>query len=909
MAVNTSQTSAEMGGRRLAIGANVTLSILIAVALVAAINWIASLRYVRKDMATIGNYGISERTRRILSGASEAKATTQPAEKVTNDNIHISVVYAPNSKDEKQQEYIDRLLEYCDELRASSNKVVVKHIATAREREELAAEINKTFGGEADQHRKALESFEGLRTQLMAALQQISTQSDALLQAESWLSDFPLFTQINLKLREMQKQLDEAAEEIKNQTGEAGIAKYGEATTRAKTAVETIKQTLEVIGKLTGELTKLADEVTKPDSPNIKMLREVAASAKSEIDSLRQTVGNENDPPPADVKGALKAYADRGVQLGATLDSLVQRVDDFAKQFPIVRQHASWTTRVQSGPLMMQLEVADVLDDMGRSLGETRLQLLGIIDTGDAEKLSQALKSTRQNTTRMEKNAAVCERLLTELADRLSNLDEGSKALLEASRDNGLFKNEVQTVAQVETTLKDLPELKMGSVVDKLNEDNSLVIKYGDKIRVVDFGTVWPVRENMAGGESDKEEEVRTFNGDSAISSAILSLTAAEPFAAVTIVSFEPEAPQQRSPFMPPPPQSSVPAADLTEAKSRLEAANFKVYDWNLATTKERPEIQSGLKDILILLPPAPPAPPNPFAGQQPESPMFGDEQRTVIRGLIDNGARALFVGAWEVVPGGFMANRFTTPPYGYEPVLADWGLRLDNATRIVAVEPDVRTPNGFYVNVRKFGYMPLTDFTEHPVGKPMEGTRFLVENCARIEKLADAPTGVKTEVVATVAKKEDYIGASIDEIIQIINRINDRGSDGLIQLDHPPMRDRFDVMMTATREGADQKAATSIAVMAFGQSIGDHFVKRPILADAERARFAPEPKESLDLLVNSIYWLNDTEGYIGRGPSPVPRVRSLSDNERRFTRAFVWLGWPAIVVAPGIFLWFARRR
>lgn len=897
MAVNTTDAPIEsMGaGRRWAIGANVTISIVIAFGLLVAVNWLASMKNVRRDIASIGNYGMSDRTKRILGDVS--------------GDITISIVYAPNPQEKKQQEYINRVLDYCDELRAVSKNIKVEHVATAAQRSELSARIQGTFDAEAKAHRDVLASFEAVRTQLLAELNNLSTQCDALLGAESWLSDFPLFAQIVLKLREMDRKLNDAAAEIKNFVPEGGIPKYTEATNRAKTAAQDATNTMEAIARLIGELTRLADESVKPDSPHIQALRDVAAGVRAEIEALRQTIGRDGDAPPDDIKAALKAYADRAVPLGSVLNTLVARVDEFARQFPIVRQHANWTTRVQSGPMIMQLEVADVIEDMGRNLSDMRLQLLGIIDTGEPDKLSQALAATRQNTTRIEKNASVCERILLELSERLTNLDDPSRTLLESARGNALFAEQAKAVAQIEKQLGELPEFKPGAMADRINEDNSIVVAIGDKMRVIDFGEVWPVRESLSG--ADEGEQQRTFNGDSALASAILALKADKPFAAVTFVSFEPPAPPQRSPFMPPPPQSAVPSADLSEARARLEAANFKVYDWNLATDQERPfEVDEGLKDILILLPPAPPALPNPFAGQQPESPAFGEEHRRIIRSLIDKGSRALFVGTWEVTPGGFIGNRWISPPYGYETLLAeDWGLRLDNSIRVLTVEADVRTENGFFVNARKFGHLPLTGFTDHPVGKPMIGTRFLVVDCARIEKTAETPKGVTSEVVASIPKREDFLGGSIDDILQIVQRINDPKSEGLVQLGRPPMRDRFDVMVAAERAASENKAKNRIAVVAFGASIRDGYVKRPPLVDAERARFGPEPKESLDLLVNTMFWLNDTEGYIGRGPVPVPRVRSLSESQQLITRGIVWFAWPVLVVAPGIYLWFVRRR
>lgn len=890
-----SQGESHGSGRRFAVGLNVVVSIVVAAALLVAVNAIAHMRYIRDDIATIGSVGVSERTKRILAEAP--------------GDIQISVVYAPDAENEQQQKYIDQVMDYCYDLRNYSPKVNVTHVSSGRQREELAVRINKTFGGEADAHKKALADFEAARSQSVEALRNIGAQADALLGQESWISDFPLFAQISLKLKDINRDLDEAAEEIKTLTPADGIPKFAEAAERAKTSATGITQAFEAIGKLLSELTTLADDVTKPDSANIKSLREVASGIQAAIAALRQTIGDTGSPIPADPRGALKAYADKAVETGALLDTLVAKTDAFAAAFPIVKQHANWTTKVQNGPFVMQLEVGDVLQDMGETLRKMRLQLLGIIDANDAEQLKQSLEQARERTGRLEKNVDVCEKILNDLADRLSNLDEPSKKFLEIARGEAMFKTLKDSFDAADAELKALPELKLGSVADKLKEDNSIIIEVNNKLRVVDFASAWPVRETIPGSRDEKEEEVRTFNGDAAISSAILALKADKPFAAVTLVSFEPPAPQQRSPFMPPPPQSSLQAAELTEFKSRLEAANFKIYEWNLAKDKVKPAIDEGLSEILVLLPPAPPAQPNPFQQQQEPQPSFGDAERKIVQDAVAKAGRVLFVGLWDPPQRDMFTGQFQSPAYGYDPVLAsDWGLRFDNGTRVVAVDPDQKS-EGFTVNVQKFSYMPLTGFLDQPIGSPMIGTRFLATDCAPIDKLEETPKNVKLEPVVEIPDRPSYIGVGIDGLIQIVNQINNPKSAGVVELDksiaqHGP----FNLMYAAIKQSDDGKSQTRMVVTSLGSCIRDRYVKQPVLVDTQRARFAPEPKEALDLFVNTMYWLNSDEGYIGRGPVPVPRVRALTAHEQLVTKTIVWFAWPGVIIAVGGILWFFRR-
>ena len=129
MAVSSGSSGSEgmSVGRRLAIGANVTIAVITAAALLVAVNWLASLEYARKDVAASAHFGLSDRTKRILDECP--------------GDIRLSVLYSRDSQDEKQRGYVDRLRDYCDELQGYSGKIKVKYVASQSQREELASKI------------------------------------------------------------------------------------------------------------------------------------------------------------------------------------------------------------------------------------------------------------------------------------------------------------------------------------------------------------------------------------------------------------------------------------------------------------------------------------------------------------------------------------------------------------------------------------------------------------------------------------------------------------------------------------------------------------------------------------------------------------------------------------------------
>lgn len=895
MTTDSRRADAMTRGRKIAVGANVVVSVVAAAALLVAVNWICSLKNVRRDLASAGNYGLSDRTKRVIEAA--------------DADIQLSAVYPPNEEDAKQQEYNQRLQDYCDELQRFSSKVKVTHVTSASQREKLVARISATFGGEAGKHKEALEAFDKLQTELAADLQQRLEGAKALMSGQSWLGDFPMFAKIAAAYQADLESLKKAEEEIKELTPAGGIPKYGDAATRAKTALSDVKGHLKSIDDRLSELAALADEASKPDSSYIKMLRDVAVEPRSLFASLRESVGTDDAAPPANPAAALKTFADRATQVSSRLQELVKQVDSFARKYPMVKQHPNWSAQTRIGPMIAQVEVADVLHQAGKTLENRRLLILGVIDAAQPEQLSKALADARQDVTILEQNASVCEQLLTGLADNLSRLDPASKALLDAVKQTPPFAQRLVAIEALDKQLGELPELKLGSLADQLKEDNVIVVEAKGKIRVLGFSEVFPIRESVVGAGTHAEELGRSFNGDSVLSSAILAVIRDKPVATVVLTFFEPPQPQQRNAFMPPPQESWIPSHALSSLRKRLEAANFKVVDWNMATTKEAPKPEEGTDNIYVALPPPPPSSPSPFGGAQPQEQTFGEPQRQTIRGLLANDARLVFLATWEVRGGGMFGGPPMTPPYGYAQLLEqDWGIRLDNSHRIVWLEPDRAKPDTYLVRPNRFGHMPAGGFTDSEIGKPLRGTRFLINDSCPIGVKSELPPGVTASVVLRVPRKENYIAASVDELIQIIDQVRQRSTEGRVTLANSPQLGPFDVMLTAQRKEGD-KSKGQIAVLSFGASLRDDYLDNPVVAEGANLRFDPPPTEEADLFINTVYWLGGHPEWIARGPVPVPRVAQMERGQRQVIQVFVWGLWPVVVFVPGIVLWYVRRR
>lgn len=894
-----SQAPSEMSSsRRFGIGANVVVAIVAAAALVAAVNYFGSLKKVtiRKDIAASG-YGLSDRTKQLLTEG--------------DSKISISMLYQPDETDEKQRGYIDRLTEYLDEMKESApDRVSWAHIVSDNKKEELVATLNQSLGGEAGEHKKVLDEYNKFQQDLQAELKQRVTQaSDLRSDPNSWLGDFPVFGNIAVVLHQDELALEKTATEIAALIPANGIPKYGDAATKASAQLTEIKTHLTTIRDNLSKLTALADQVAKPDSPYAAVFRDLAAQVPQFAAGLREAVGGQNAPPPADIAGALRNYADQCNELTARISPLVKQIDQFEKQFPAVQQHNSWTATASSGIFQQRLSVADILQQFAATAKETRLRVLGALDSNKPDEQKAALDGVRRTVSVFEQNMSACNQLLTSLADRLMKVDPKSKGLLDEARDNGLFKDRIAAATELEEKIKKLPELKLSNVGDRIKEPNSVLIEVNNKVRVLAFNDVFPIRDTLGAGDDD--EQRRTFNGDSAISSALIALTHERPFASVVLTYFEPPAPQQRGPFSPPPPEPRIPRQQLNVVKQRLESANFKVNDWNLATTDESPKPEEGTENVYIVFPPAPPTPPNPFGGPPPDEKKFGDEQINKIRNILANNGRVLFVATWDLqrTGGMFGGGGFAPVPYAYEKLLSDdWGLEVDSGRRICYLLPDSKAPDTYGVSELRFNYMPVSGFSDSDLARPLRGTRFLVNDACPIVQKPTTPQGVTLSKVLSIPESETHFAPDIPLLLHIVRTVLDPESEGLVQLPGVK-RGPFDLMITGERKEGD-KDTGRIALMSFGMSLSDAFLDRPIKADkSSRFKFLPPPRESLDLVVNSVYWLQGQPKRISRGPIMNPTVEPIDKATKPLLSWLVYGIWPVLIFLPGIFLWYVRRK
>jgi len=256
-----------------------------------------------------------------------------------------------------------------------------------------------------------------------------------------------------------------------------------------------------------------------------------------------------------------------------------------------------------------------------------------------------------------------------------------------------------------------------------------------------------------------------------------------------------------------------------------------------------------------------------------------------------------------------FGGGGFAPVPYAYGKLLSDdWGLELDTGRRICYLLPDSKAPDTYGVSELRFNYMPASGFSDSDLGHPLRGTRFLVNDACPIVQKPSTPAGVTLSKVLSIPESETHFAPEIPVLLHIVRTVLDPESEGLVQLPGVK-RGPFDLMITGERKEGDKEKGR-IALLSFGMTLSDGFLDRPIKADkSSRFKFLPAPREALDLVVNSVYWLQGQPKRISRGPIMNPTVEQIDKASKPLLSWLVYGIWPVLIFLPGIFLWYVRRK
>src|SRR5690606_20526452 len=139
--------------------------------------------------------------------------------------------------------------------------------------------------------------------------------------------------------------------------------------------------------------------------------------------------------------------------------------------------------------------------------------------------------------------------------------------------------------------------------------------------------------------------------------------------------------------------------------------------------------------------------------------------------------------------------------------------------------------------------------YADHPISKPMQGTRSLVVAAAPIEVLPESDTQESVDVtpLLRVPEREQYVGATVEQILEFIEAMQDPRSGSVIELETAPERRAYQLMVAATRKTANEPATQAadtqpadatpsqrIVVCGIGQSYIDGYLEQPVIVGRE---------------------------------------------------------------------------
>jgi hypothetical protein len=888
--------------RRLKYGTNVLVMCLAALVIVVFLNVISFKKHVRKDMAVAGVYQPSDRTKRIVDSA---KGT-----------VTLTSVYTGRDEENSRDKYLPAVQDYLQELQLyAPAKVKVAHVNSDAGKAELLARIQGKYSGQASDYMKLIEDFSKFAAEANAqqgatatqpALRQSQMELTAALGGDtSYLAGFPQVADLQAKLTKNLQGLTDAQDEVKRLTKGTGMPRYTEARDKISKTLDELKETLAAGQK---DLQSIAEISQAGSDGFFKDAPERMQQMMQMVMAVQATVGDVKDTNlPEDPRAAIQAWAREVAKTSNWLNEEASRQEDFAKKYPAVAEMPNWLARLKSGIIEQVVPLPELIrSQVTEPQASFRQQVRQILVMSDvpADRIAAVVRELRSISAQHVSIANAVSSQILKLGESLTRVDPAGEAILAQARSGQWQAGMLAKIDDLKGRLTALPELKLGEVSDKLDTPNTIIAETADKVQVLSFDDVWPQSEPMR-AMTPGEPPRRVFNGDTAITGAVLSLTQ-PPVATVIFAHFAGEVPQQMRQFMPPQ-RGSIPYEQLNGLREILTKANVVVKEWNMAKELNAPEPDKGTQPVYVFLPPPQDTP---MPGPQNDKDKFGNVQLAKVGELLDKGARAIFLCKWEPPTRAAMWMPPAEPKYPYDSMLrGKYGVDVLCQFRTVYGVPEQRVPGAYGVNVQRWGYMPLNDFSNMAIGKPLQGRRVLMLDVCPVvkaEKAEKTPGDIKVDTVLSVPARDEYWAAA--DVMKLVQQVvGDRERGGLVTKQPGDKKAPFTVGLAVSEK--DKPAAV---ILGTGASVLDGYLTERVPrigGKNDRLSFDPPPTANADLVINAVMWLSGRADLIGAGPVILPPVGRIEQGQLTAIRALIWVLLPALVLASGGVVFAIRRR
>ena len=887
---------------RLRYGAVATVAMAVAMGLAVAANMLAQKDYLRRSFETLGRFGPTDRTKRLI------ESLDQP--------LRLTVAYTSTDPARLGSKYGPRVLELLTDMaeygRRRGKIITVENADSDVKRAGIIAELNQRSRLSATDHVDYLNAFDREANMLIGAMEAT---------AEQWrqAEDAVFCGQWGLQLT-VAKAFQDSAEELRTRRTSIQAQRQNPLPNYTAMALQT-RQTL--VGARTNVQAFMQDLRRLRSMPshiarNRQLTLDTAMQCAERARVMMATLGAVGDPLPDRPADVLRTYIRQARETAAVAQLVFNSLEDLPGEGngPVLAMSRLWQLSVPTGnglsqaispnelfkkyPMLLERQADAIESNLSAVTDEYLLKLFPQL-RGDTALLGEGFVA----------GAAFCR----DEIPAFTALDPASDNLLATAGESGPMRQMLDRLIALVEMADKLPELNDNSLSEEIRRENIVLIDIGGQTEIVPFEDVWPLKTESI-RRDDQALSPRQFNGNAAIGSKILGMTN-EPFATVVLAYFDPAVEPQLAQFIPP---SRVSVDGLTHLRTRLEQANLNVELWNLDGPPpwegaSRADARDAPPRVLVLLPPPEPLP----LGEQSPG-RFSDAHLAQVAALIDAGMPAMFMTGY-LWPRQIFGDMITQPTYGYADYLnRHWGLAVLNDHCFVPVVPDTASAGKFRVDEQGLMYhLPLSLFSDHVIGRPLRGQRMLWRSLCPILQTAEAPDGVSAQPLLVMPPSPNTMWVTTD-VISLYDRI--RRKEGLIEpmfgtedepgADMTIPRDGFPVAMAATWQGpkASARQPVRIVVLGLAESLLDGFIDAEVASNRRGALVVGEPpRANADLVINSIYWLVGRDRQIAASAQVGQPIQAVSESVHMTLWALCVVVAPLLVAGFGVVVMVLRRR
>ncbi len=495
------------------------------------------------------------------------------------------------------------------------------------------------------------------------------------------------------------------------------------------------------------------------------------------------------------------------------------------------------------------------------------------IASGDIPRYSDAAKEIQKIYENVQTDLQVAGAYLTKEGVKIKGLGAKTKKYFADSKKR--YQPLAQTIKKELTLINNLPKLELETIYDQVKpkDAKTIVVESDKKAKVLSFSDVW--RRVQKPGSAPNQAPSYAFNGEAAVSSAILGLTAKYKSEAIFVHAGPPD------PIRPGFAMMKMTPAPYKMAKEKLEEANFIVKSWDIKANPEIPKPDKNVKGRVFIVIPAS------NQRQRPGMPPmggYGKEQIDIISKLIDKGERVMFLAKF--------APMMMAKPYAFSDMIdKKFGLKVQFAKLVLR---GMKIRNQVIPDNR----IIISRYDDSEITRPIQSLVSIFQWAIPIVKTDKTPKYIK--VIPLITIKPDigdyWAESNIFALLQRGWAKKDPDVDTL-----PPFYIGVALENTKTKckvviFGNDSFATDSVANQ-----------QQYVLTAQGIGAITINPG-NLELFANSVFWLNDNENLIAVGPrlADVPRIENISDTGMTLWKIFLWVVWPlaALLVGGIVYVW-----